>query len=89
MGNDAQANKFMVIVADSDDESSGDIAFFANAQETARHVEGLLEAGYEQSRIGVFGIDRLDTHVRHRPVVTIARDGETLTAEEPAVAASE
>ena len=36
MGNDSQANKFMVIVADSDDESSGDIAFFANAQETAR-----------------------------------------------------
>jgi len=80
----------MVIVADSDDESSGDIAFFGNAQETAKHVEGLLEAGYEQNRIGVFGIDRLDTHVRHRPVVTIARDGEKLTAEEePAAAASE
>ena len=68
MGSESEANKFMVIVADNEDEASGDIAFFGNAQDTAKHVEGLLEAGYEQARIGVFGVDRLDTHVRHRPV---------------------
>ncbi len=90
MANDSQANNFMVIVADSDDETSGDIAFFGNAAETATHVESLLEAGYEQVRIGVFSIERLDTHVRHRPVVTIVRDGEKLAPEEePAAAASE
>jgi hypothetical protein len=83
-----KGNNFMVIVADSDDETSGDIAFFGSADESATHVESLLESGYEQARIGVFGIERLDTHVRHRPVVTIVRDGERLVGEQAPTAAA-
>ncbi len=74
MADDQQTDSFMVIVADTDEETSGDIAFFGSAEESAAHVESLLEAGYQQERIGVFGIEKLTTHVRHRPVVTIVRD---------------
>ncbi len=87
MADNQQTDKFMVIVADTDDETSGDIAFFGSAEESAAHVESLLEAGYQQERIGVFGIDKLTTHVRHRPVVTIVRDDQPLVSEEEAAPA--
>lgn len=86
---DQQTDSFMVIVADTDDETSGDIAFFRTVEESAAHVESLLEAGYQQERIGVFGIEKLSTHVRHRPVVTIIRDEPAPATEEEAATVPE
>ena len=84
MTGDQQTDRFMVIVADTDEEATGDIAFFGSAEESAAHVESLLEAGYQQERIGVFGIEKLTTNVRHRPVVTIVRDEPAPALEEEA-----
>jgi hypothetical protein len=89
MTDDQHTDSFMVIVADTDEETSGDIAFFGSAEESAAHVESLLEAGYEQERIGVFGVEKLATHVRHRPVVTIARDAPAPAFEEEAAPSAE
>lgn len=69
-----KSNRFMVIVADDEDETKGGIAFFETEDEAAAHVESLLDAGSEHENISVFTIKALATKVRYRPVVTIVRD---------------
>lgn len=69
-------NKFMVIVADDEDETRGGIAFFSTEAEAAEHVEALLEGGSEHKNVSVFGIKALATKVRYRPVVTIVQADE-------------
>lgn len=90
------SNKVIVMVSDLDDASHGEINVLDGPEHAARFVETLLESGFEQERVRVFGGDELQMQVHHRPVVNLltgARGGrkeeapkeeEQAPAQEPA-----
>ena len=72
-------NKVIVMVSDLDDASHGEINILESPEHAARFVETLLESGFEQERVRVFGGDELQMQVHHRPVVNLltgARGGQ-------------
>lgn len=73
------SNKVIVMVSDLDDASHGEINVLESPEHAARFVETLLESGFEQERVRVFGGDELQMQVHHRPVVNLltgARGGQ-------------
>jgi hypothetical protein len=73
------SNKVIVMVSDLDDASHGEINVLDSPEHAARFVETLLESGFEQERVRVFGGDELQMQVHHRPVVNLltgARGGQ-------------
>lgn len=65
------SNKVIVMVSDLDDASHGEINVLDGPEHAARFVETLLESGFEQERVRVFGGDELQMQVHHRPVVNL------------------
>src|SRR6185295_13981875 len=56
-----------------------EINVMEDPEQAARFVESLLESGFEQERVRVFGGDELQMQVHHRPVVNLltgARGGQ-------------
>jgi hypothetical protein len=81
------SNKVIVMVSDLDDASHGEISVLDSPELAARFVETLLESGFEQDRVRVFGGDELQMQVHHRPVVNLMADRsrkEEAPAEQPA-----
>jgi hypothetical protein len=64
-------NKVIVMVSDLDDASHGEINVLDGPEQAARFVETLLESGFEQERVRVFGGDELQMQVHQRPVVSL------------------
>jgi hypothetical protein len=64
-------NKVIVMVSDLDDASHGEINVLDGPELAARFVETLLESGFEQERVRVFGGDELQMQVHQRPVVSL------------------
>jgi hypothetical protein len=64
-------NKVIVMVSDLDDASHGEINILDGPEVAARFVETLLESGFEQERVRVFGGDELQMQVHQRPVVSL------------------
>ncbi|MEO8457607.1 MAG: hypothetical protein ABI559_07345 [Chloroflexota bacterium] len=67
-------NRVIVMVSDLDDASHGEINVLEGPEQAARFVETLLESGFEQERVRVFGGDELGMQVHHRPVVNLVVD---------------
>lgn len=65
-------NRMIVMVSDLDDASHGEINILDNPEQAARLVEQLIESGFEQERIRVFGGDEMEMQVHHRPVVSLS-----------------
>src|SRR5713226_1574093 len=64
-------NKVIVMVSDLDDASHGEINVLDGPEQAAHFVETLLESGFEQERVRVFGGDELQMQVHQRPVVSL------------------
>ena len=80
-------NKVIVMVSDLDDASHGEINVMDAPEQAARFVETLLESGFEQGRVRIFGGDELQMQVHQRPVVSLisnvrGRKEEAQRAEE-------
>jgi hypothetical protein len=65
------SNKVIVMVSDLDDASHGEINILDGPEAAVQFVETLLESGFEQERVRVFGGDELQMQVSHRPVVSL------------------
>jgi len=79
------ASKFIILVSDRDDEKHGEVSVHDDVKKAQRLVETLIEAGFEQERIRVFGGGELDIQVTQRPVVSIVKNegsGEDHQGEE-------
>ena len=66
------ASRYLLFLADDEAPERGEISFFDDADEAAGHAESLLEAGYEQDRIRIFGSDEVEIYVTQKPVVSFA-----------------
>ncbi len=64
-------NKVIVMVSDLDDASHGEINVLDGPELAAHFVETLLESGFAQERVRVFGGDELQMQVHQRPVVSL------------------
>ena len=62
----------IILVADRDDPKHGEITVLGNTTEAERLVETLLEAGFGQEHIRVFGGSEIQPRVSQRPVVTLS-----------------
>lgn len=69
------SNKLIVMVSDLDDASHGEINVLDGPEQAAELIETLLESGFDQERIRIFGGDEVGMTVRHRPVVQLAIPG--------------
>jgi hypothetical protein len=76
-------NKVIVMVSDLDDASHGEINVLDGPEQAARFVETLLESGFEQERVRVFGGDELQMQVHQRPVVSLISNVRGLKEEAP------
>jgi len=76
-------NKVIVMVSDLDDASHGEINVLDGPEQAARFVETLLESGFEQERVRVFGGDELQMQVHQRPVVSLISNARGLKEEAP------
>jgi hypothetical protein len=76
-------NKVIVMVSDLDDASHGEINVLDGPEQAAHFVETLLESGFEQERVRVFGGDELQMQVHQRPVVSLISDARGRTEEAP------
>ena len=65
------SDRIIVLVSGLDDASHGEVSILENADQAARFVETLLESGFEQERVRIFGGDELQMQVHHRPVVSL------------------
>jgi hypothetical protein len=86
------SNKVIVMVSDLDDASHGEINVLDGPELAAHFVETLLESGFEQERVRVFGGDELQMQVHQRPVVSListvrGRKEEAQPAEQAAAPA--
>jgi hypothetical protein len=63
--------RIIVLVSDLDDSSHGEINVLETPEQAAHFVETLLESGFEQDRLRVFGGDEMAMQVHHRPVVSL------------------
>ncbi len=77
------SNKVIVMVSDLDDASHGEINVLESHEHAARFVETLLESGFEQERVRVFGGDELQMQVQHRPVVNLLTGARGRKEETP------
>jgi hypothetical protein len=76
--------RVIVMVVDAAEERRGEVTVLDEPAEAARLVESLLEAGYDQSGIRVFGANEIRMTVAHRPVVTLVpREPEAPQEAEP------
>jgi len=66
------ASRYLLFLADDEARERGEISFFDDAGEATGHAESLLEAGYEQDRIRIFGSDEMEIYVTQKPVVSFA-----------------
>jgi hypothetical protein len=64
-------NKVIVMVSDLDDASHGEINVLDGPEQAAHFVETLLESGFAQERVRVFGGDELQMQIHQRPVVSL------------------
>lgn len=71
------SGRIIILVSDLDDGSHGEINVLDSAEQAAHFVETLLESGFEQERIRIFGGDELAMQVRHRPVVSLTSPDQT------------
>jgi hypothetical protein len=69
------ANRMIVMVSDLDDASHGEINILESPEQAARLVEQLIESGFDQERVRVFGGDEMEMQVHHRPVVSLTSPG--------------
>jgi hypothetical protein len=74
-------SRYLLFLADEEARERGEISFFEDANEAAGHLESLLEAGYEQDRIRIFGSDEMEVHVTHKPVVSLT--GPDISTSDP------
>ena len=75
----------MVMIEDPDNAKHGEMKVLSGPEEAARHIESLIESGFEQNRIRAFYADRMEMQVSHRPVVAlVAGEGPPATEREPA-----
>lgn len=77
------SDKVIVMVSDLDDASHGEINVLESTEHAARFVETLLESGFEQERVRVFGGDELQMQVQHRPVVNLLTGARGRKQEAP------
>jgi hypothetical protein len=64
-------NTVIVMVSDLDDGSHGEIKILDGPEQAARFVEALLDSGFEQERVRVFGVNEFQMLVHKRPVVSL------------------
>lgn len=77
------SDKVIVLVSDLDDGQHGEVNVFEDQEKAARLIESLLESGFEQERIRVFGGDEMEMQVTHRPVVAlVGAEMDAASAEE-------
>jgi hypothetical protein len=76
-------NKVIVMVSDLDDASHGEINVLDGPEQAAHFVETLLESGFEQERVRVFGGDELQMQVHQRPVVSLIGNARSRNEEAP------
>jgi hypothetical protein len=76
-------NKVIVMVSDLDDASHGEINVLDGPEQAAHFVETLLESGFEQERVRVFGGDELQMQVHQRPVVSLISNARGRKEEAP------
>jgi hypothetical protein len=76
-------NKVIVMVSDLDDASHGEINVLDGPDLAARFVETLLESGFEQERVRIFGGDELQMQVHQRPVVSLISNARGRNEEAP------
>ena len=69
--------KVIILVTDRDDDKHGEISVVEDTNKAKRLVETLIEAGFKQERIRVFGGDELNMQVSQRPVVSLASEGNS------------
>jgi hypothetical protein len=77
------SNKVIVMVSDLDDASHGEINVLDGPELAAHFVETLLESGFEQERVRVFGGDELQMQVHQRPVVSLISNAVGRKEEAP------
>jgi hypothetical protein len=65
------SDRIIVLVSDLDDSSHGEVNIMESPDQAAHFVETLLESGFEQERVRIFGGDELQMQVHHRPVVSL------------------
>lgn len=71
------ADRIIVLVSDLDDASHGEVNILEDPDQAAHFVETLLESGFEQERVRIFGGDELQMQVHHRPVVSLLNHNPT------------
>ena len=76
------SNQVIVLVEDDGNPSHSEVTITDDSKQAERHVEVLLEAGYERERIRVFVGTEMQMQVTHRPVVALTGDGVS-TDEDP------
>jgi len=77
------SGKIIVLVSDLDDASHGEVNLMESPDQAAHFVETLLESGFEQERIRVFGGEEMAMQVHHRPVVSLMNSTGRGRKEEP------
>lgn len=71
------SGRIIVLVSDLDDSSHGEVNVLEGPEQAAHFVETLLESGFDQTRVRVFGGDELQMQVHHRPVVSLMNPDQT------------
>ncbi len=76
--------KFVVLVADRDDQKHGEILVVDTTAEAERLVETLLDAGFDRERVRVFTGTEMEAQVSQRPKVELVelRLDETAPADD-------
>lgn len=75
------ANSVMVMILDQDNSKHGEVKLLSGPEEAARHIQSLIESGFEQNRIRAFYADRMEMQVSHRPVVALVGAERSVAAE--------
>ena len=71
------SDRIIILVSDLDDASHGEVNILEDHDQAAHFVETLLESGFEQERVRIFGGDELQMQVHHRPVVSLLNQNPT------------
>jgi hypothetical protein len=77
------ATSVMVMIEDPDNSGHGEMKVLAGPEDAARHIESLIESGFDPERIRAFYADKIEMQVSHRPVVAlVGEDQGTKTSDE-------
>jgi hypothetical protein len=82
------SERIIILVSDLDDTSRGEVNILESPDQAAHFVETLLESGFDQDRIRIFGGDELAMQVHHRPVVSLLNADGRGQKEQPLQEAS-